>query len=245
MFARVYDRENNRYYKSVVYGMLNGGLSCIVLDPKDMCFKLVSHNRCVETIKNDTTGWLSFGWEHLLKLKELGKSRGEYFDIDYFHGFKDVINNIDFMASLLEKGKVRAEGFGIELRPMPRIEGWNYIRTQSDAYDFMKSFAGFHDSKLESIYYTLTENGEKRITAILDNHFWFGRAELIFEGVLAANIRPPMENQSLEIFEGSLIVNDDCTVFWADEVVKNGAPNDETTWIKAMDLRWRKKTNEE
>ena len=43
MLIRVFDRENNRYYKSIVYGVVNLLSDAIVLNPYTECFQLAHH----------------------------------------------------------------------------------------------------------------------------------------------------------------------------------------------------------
>ena len=43
MLIRVFDRENSRYYKSIVYGVVNHLSDAIVLNPYTDCFELSPH----------------------------------------------------------------------------------------------------------------------------------------------------------------------------------------------------------
>ena len=73
----------------------------------------------------------------------------------------------------------------ISVRSLSDTSEWNYILTQADADDFMKMFAGFHDSTLEKINYS-ESNSSTMVNAIFDNSGWFGIVELCFEGIQPA-----------------------------------------------------------
>ena len=115
---------------------------------------------------------------------------------------------------------------------------WNYIFTQSDADDFMKKFAGFHDSTLETINYSET-NGSVTANTVFDNSGWFGIVELCFEGIQMLKIMPATENYTRELFEASLIIENE-SVFWADSYMEKPDNSYEGSIIKALNLKWRK-----
>ena len=188
MFARVYDREQNRYYKSIVYALLDIGYNAkaIVYDPAADCFALVEYFdkkaddlRPQYEIISDTDQENRVCKENasLLKLKKYCREQGyDASALPYFNGYADVFENFSFLLALLRDKKVPADKVGIQRRGNSDDGEWNYIRTQADADDFMAQFVGFHDAVLEKMEYT--ETPYNRLTARFDNSGWYGVAEL-------------------------------------------------------------------
>ena len=67
MFVRVFDKANSRYYKSLVYGLVNRGYfeQAIVIDPYANCFRSVRYLERedplpgYEVIQEERTGWIT------------------------------------------------------------------------------------------------------------------------------------------------------------------------------------------
>lgn len=53
------------------------------------------------------------------------------------------------------------------------------------------------------------------------------------------NLRSAQENISREIYEGCLIVKEQC-IFWADDALKKEDLTYAGSYIKALNLKWRK-----
>ena len=257
MYARVYDREQNRYYKSIVYAILDIGYNskAIVYDSAANCFALVDYfdkkandlRPQYEIISDlDKDSWTYKEKAFLLKLKKYCREQGyDASALQCFYGYADVFENFSFLLSLLRDKKVPADNAGIQRRGNHDEGEWNYIRTQADADDFMKQFVYFHDAVLKKMEYT--EASYNRLTARFDNSGWYGVAELCFEGVLVCNLRPPTENHTGYIYSATLLVKDEC-IYWADDELgeeefdedENGHLNYCGSYIKALNLKWRK-----
>ena len=108
----------------------------------------------------------------------------------------------------------------------------------ADVDAFLDAFAGFHDSTLNKLIYEEFDNNTK-VTATFDNSTWYGIVELCFEGVLAINIRPSGENYFREIMDATLLIQDE-TVFWADQYMEQEDLAYDGSFIKALNLKWRK-----
>jgi hypothetical protein len=248
MFVRVYDKPNSRYYKSLVYGTIGEGwfLQYIVLNPMDNCFELVDYldkskepaQPLVEIIQRNNDDFKVYENALLLKYKHYCKKNGKSMDIERLWGYSDVCENFDFIADINENKAVSAAKYSIQLRQLSDKDEWNYIQTQEDSNEFMKLFAGFHDSVLDKLVYD-EEYGYTRVTAIFDNSGWYGIVELCFEGLLELNIRPTKENYDRYIYEGTMLVKNE-TVFWADGHLENVDLTYDGSYIKAMNLKWRK-----
>lgn len=146
--------------------------------------------------------------------------------------------DFDFMLRILSDRIVPKSDCSIQIREPNDTEQWTYIKTQSDADVFLKAFAGFHDSTLDKIQY-VEDYSERNLTITFDNSGWYGVAELCFEGLIAMNLRPAQENYSREIFSACLLVEDEC-IFWADVDLDKEDLNYEGSFVKALNLKWRK-----
>lgn len=248
MYARIYDKEQDRYYKSIVYCGINHGYyrQYVVLNPYTDCFELVDYldksnsdlKPLVEIIQYNHEEWRSYQNALLLKYKHYCKKNNKEVGIDFLLGYPDVCENHEFISSIIERKSVTRTESGIFIRNLSDANEWNYIQTQDEANEFMKLFAGFHDSTLEKLYYE-DEQGSTNVVVTFDNSGWYGIVELCFEGVLAINIRPAKENYSRDIYEGTLLIHDE-TVLWADWYMENEDLSFDGSYIKALNLKWRK-----
>lgn len=249
MFVRVFDKNKNLYYKSIVYATIGIGwfLQYIVLNPNTNTFDLIDYldksvspaKPLVETIQTDHSDFIVYKGAQILKYKHFCKANGiKSVDIKQMSGYPDVLDNYSFLADILINHSVALDAYNMSVRELSDCAEWNYVLTQADANHFMKNFVGFHDSTLEKINYAETE-GSVTANAIFDNSVWFGVAELCFEGVQMLKIMPTTENYNRELYEASLIVENE-SVFWADSYMEK--PNDlyEGSIIKALNLKWRK-----
>lgn len=249
MFVRVFDKNKNVYYKSIVYATVGIGwfLQYIVLNPNTKEFELVDYldksaspaKPLVERIQSDNSEFIVWKYAQILKYKHFCKTNGlNHVDVKQINGYPDVLENYAFLADILINRSVAIDAYNVSVRELSDVTEWNYILTQADADDFMKSFVSFHDSTLEKVNYFET-NGFATANAIFDNSGWFGVVELCFEGVQILKIMPAKENYCREFYEASLIVENE-SVFWADSYMEK--PNDlhEGNIIKALNLKWRK-----
>ncbi len=249
MFVRVFDKDKNTYYKSIVYSAIEIGwfLQYIVLNTNTNTFELIDYldkstkpaKPIIEIIQSDNSDFNTYEGSALLKYKHYCKNNGiEFANIKRIVGYPDVCENYAFLADVFAKKSVPVEDYNISIRELKDQEEWNYISTQSDADVFMKKFAGFHDSTLQTINYS--ENYDSvTANAIFDNSGWFGIVELCFEGVQMLKIMPATENYTRELSEASLIIENE-SVFWADSYMENVNTSYDGSIIKALNLKWRK-----
>lgn len=249
MFVRAFDKNTKTYYKSLVYGTLGIGwyLQYILYNPHTDSFQLVDYldksvspaEPLVEVIQADRDDFMVCAGARLLKYKYFCNLRGiPYVDLKRITGYPELCENHAFLSDILKNGSVPAGAYDIPLRNLPDADQWNYILTQGDADDFMRQFAGFHDSLLQELRYTESQDGSA-VCAVFDNRSWFGVAELCFEGVQLLKICPASQNYSREIFEASLIVENE-SIFWADAYMQTPDPAYEGSIIHALNLKWRK-----
>lgn len=248
MFVRVYDKKNNKYYKSIVYGVIDMGYNekSICLNPTTESFELIDYldkeekdlKPIYEIINQNEEKWTLYERSYLLKFKHYCKEHSYMEEIRKFCGYDEVFNDFDFMLRILRDRKVALKDTNITIRDNEDSHVWNYIKTQDDADYFMDVFVGFHDSVIEKALYE-EEYRQRSVTVTFDNSGWYGIAELCFEGVIAMNLRPPGENCSREIYGGCLLIKDEC-IYWADDCLKEEDMNYQGTFIKALNLKWRK-----
>ncbi len=249
MFVRVFDKQKNMYYKSMVYATVEIGwfLQYIVLNPHTHSFELVDYldkqfepaKPLVEIIQPNHQAFIVYSGTQMLKYKHYCKVNGyKFVDVKQMMGYPEVLENNAFLANILANHSVPFDAYNISARNIDDISEWNYILTQADADDFMKKFVGFHDSTLEKIIYS-ESNSATVVNAIFDNSGWIGVVELCFEGVQMLKIMPAAENYFREIFEASLIVDNE-SVFWADSYMEKPNISYEGSIIKALNLKWKK-----
>lgn len=246
MFVRVFDKDKNTYYKSLVYAIVSTDrcwfLQYIVLCPHTNTFELVDYcdesvtpaKPLVEIIQSDYSNFITYEGAVLLKYKHYcRKNRIEFTDVKRIVGYPDVCENYAFLADVFTKKSVSVEDYNISILELKDTAEWNYIFTQSDADEFMKSFAGFHDSALKKINY-LETNGLVTANVVFDNSGWFGVVELCFEGIQMLKITP-----TRGIYEASLIIENE-SVFWADSYMEKPDSSYGGSIIRALNLKWRK-----
>ncbi len=248
MFARVFDKASQKYFKSVIYCGINHGYyrQYVVRNPYTDRFELVDYldknggelTPLVEIIQAEHDGWIRYENAQLLKFQAYCKKHRKAMDVKFLWGYQDVCENFGFLAAIMEDKSVSVSGSDICIRDVPDRDVWNYIQTQDDVDSFMKSFAAFHDAVLERIGYE-ESYGETKVTATFDNSGWYGIVELCFEGVLAINLRPPKENYSREIYEATLRIQNE-TILWADWYMETEDLSHDGSYIKALNLKWRK-----
>lgn len=249
MFVRVFDKEQNRYYKSMVYATVGIGwfLQYIVLNPYTQSFELVDDldkqykpaKPLVEIIQPDHEEFVVYNGAQMLKYKHYCEANGcKFVEVKQIMGYPEILENNAFLAEILANHSVPFGAYHISKKSLCDTTEWNYILTQADAEDFMKKFVGFHDSTLEKIEY-YESNSSATANAIFDNSGWYGVVELCFEGVQTLKIVPAMGNYSRELFDASLIVENE-SIFWADSYMEK--PNDsyDGSIIRALSLKWRK-----
>lgn len=248
MFVRAIDKKRNQYYKSMVYGVINSGYyeQAILFNPLSSCFELIDYldketknlTPLYECINNNREEWVSYQNAYLLKLKKYFKENKEKFSIKCIQGYPEFVDDFAFIYKMISNKKVSLSDSTLKVKSNEDENEWNYIRTQSDANDFMKLFVGFHDSTLDKILYE--ENyGKKQLNIIFDNSGWFGIVELCFEGLSRMNLQPFVENYSREIYDATFRVIDE-TVYWADGETTPDNFQFNGTWIKALNCKWKK-----
>jgi len=251
MLVRVYDKEKNRYYRSIVYAVLGTGVfeKMIVLEPNESEFRLIDvfdktdkHNykRLCMTINPDTSSFATREKAYILKIKKhlnIG-NRALVENMEFFMGYEDVLENAELIASLLCGKTITASETDIKPRESEDGGIWNYIQTQKDADVFMELFAGFHDAYIRKITYEESAYPNIATVYAVFESCWYGTAELCFEAVSELHLHSPGELYTSEIYDATLLVNEE-RVFWADDYMEEENTDRCSSYIKALSLKWR------
>lgn len=234
MRVRVYNPEENRYFVSAVYGILNAGIhqKYIVLDPKDqmLCaapgFADPQHPNDRLPLVDEITFDRPAYWIHNMN----------------FHGLPKLAGA---PAKRLDRGeRIPAAGFTL---PVEHLPGWNYVESQADAEALLDKIFGFHDSILNRLNYTGggwvddEQNMHFERVHLLTMHFdsqWSDPIELVFEGLIDLHLAPAPENY-LDLIYGAELWMEDETLWLAIDSERDAPRDDSHDWVHALSLRWR------
>lgn len=154
MFVRSYDEVEKKYYKSIVYGLIDSEEHnyAILFNPYINCFELVLYRdykrkdseQLYECINSNTDDWVYYERTFLLKLKRYFKENKCKGEITRFGGYKEVFNNFEFMLKIFRDEKVLLEETSIRIRDNNDIDKWTYIRNQEDADEFSELIVNFN-----------------------------------------------------------------------------------------------------
>ncbi len=250
MYVRAVSSINNMIISSMVYATVNLGwytqyivynMSANSFELIDYLDKIPPHGRVmVQIIQPQTDGFEEYGHVKLLKIKKFCKENNlEMPEIKLLRGYPDVCENSAFICDIIANRVVPVDRYQIQLRNLPDVNEWQYIQTQEEAQEFMKLFAGFHDSNLVKLTYDESDECGIKVNVIFDNSCWFGVVELCFEGVQLLKIVPPKENYSSEILSATLYVDEE-GVFWADNYMEKPDIKYDGSIIRALSLKWKK-----
>ena len=263
MRVRVYDKEKGTYFKSEVYAIINSGYyeKLLVLTPESMGNYLKLYDYLDKTsdelpvlinsiISERPNDWIYLKSqsvdEQLDKYKGLLKSNIKFFE---YNGFSWLWDDTDSLVKLLngEAIPLRSSIFEENLYSDINNIEWHYIETQDDVNMLMKQTCFFHDSIINEINYvsgsfvdadkTMNLTNERKVTVKIDSQ-QCENIEMIFEGVTALNLRPPLDNYLGDIYEASVIVKD-ASVYFCDGESDQIDLNYPGTWIYAYSLKWR------
>lgn len=248
MFVRAYDVRARKYYKSMVYALVDEGvfqqavlyhpdLDSFVLQPRFCRDDEPSSRPLYEAIQSDRAGWAAARPEELTALHTAPAPDRPARPLAQLCGYPEVVGDAVFVQALLRTGFVPREHTVIRRRQPADGDRWTYIRTQADADALTERFAGFHDATLERLFYK-ESTGVRQLTVRFDNPSWYGTIDLCFEGLLALHLEPAGENFCRELMEGCLLVRDE-TAFWADAALTEPDPAGARSYIHALNLKWR------
>ena len=238
MRVRVYDKKTNTYFKSEVYAIINSRYyeKVLVLTPEYMgnCLRLYDYldkaDNELPVLINSITIERPCEWiymkshsvnEQLVRYKGLLESDIKFFE---YSGFSWLWNDTDSLIKLLHGESISLRGSIFEKNIYSNMKQteWKYIETEDDVNLFMKQTYSFHDSIIKEVNYVsgnfvdsdkiMNATNLRKVVLRVDSQ-QCSNIEMIFEGVTALNLRPPLDNYFGDIYEASIIVKDASVFF--------------------------------
>jgi len=268
MFVRVYDSQQNIYFKSEVYAIINTGWYekqlVVFSSGGDKYFKLFDYleksnpTAPVALISTIIPGSSVSSSEWMFKRSnDVDKKLNDYVglldtEIRFFEyrGYSWIYEDKILLTELLKGNAVSTKGYELQiLAPNAyQLEGWNYIETQEGVNFLLEQTSGFHDSVMKELSYVsgsyVDDNksmyctDSTRTVTIRFDSQWCNSIEMVFEGVTALNLRPSADNHFSFIYSASLFLRN-ATIFFCDEHMDDIDKTYEGTWIESYSLRWR------
>ena len=268
MFARVFDSQQNVYFKSEVYAIINAGWYekqlVVFLSGGTRYFKLFDYleksnptqpialiNTIIPSSSVSSSEWI------FKRSNVVDKTLDDYAgllsaDIRFveYRGYSWIYEDKILLTELLKGNAVSTKGYELQiLAPGAyQLEGWSYIETQEDVDFLLEQTSGFHDSVIKELSYVsgsyVDDNkamhctDSTRTVTIRFDSQWCNSIEMVFEGVTALNLRPSQDNYDSIIFSASLFLRN-ATIFFCDDGMDDVDKTYEGTWIESYSLRWR------
>jgi len=264
MRVRVYDKDTNNYFVSEVYAIINSGYyeKYLVLEEIDskryfrlfdyldksnngpifpVNINLINSNELPEPWVYKTEPDLKYFMDKL-------DTKDKYKSLYSFKGYSFIFEQKDLLIALFKGNKVNYEKImGNKKQICTKLNGWNFVESEKDIANLLETFGRFHDSVLRTLNYIsgsrkveqgmIVTDDIREVSMIFDSD-WSDSIEIVFEGVLALNLRPAKDNYTSELFSATIMLKDETILFYDDEV--NSEHKDyEGTWINALGMRWR------
>ncbi|MDR1003093.1 MAG: hypothetical protein LBL82_07490 [Oscillospiraceae bacterium] len=264
MKVRVYDKENNMYFKSQVFAKINAGWfeKQLVLVPSEdggylKFFDYLDKSEptncpvLINTITPDIPKeWIT------LKSPNSETQLADYVGLidrevkfSEFIGYPWIIENKDTVVKLLNGEAITYKGSIFDNKiSVSNDPEWNYIEIQNDIDYLMEKAHGFHDSVINGFNYTSGASVDskcvmypmakfKKIVMLIESQCC-KPIEMVFEGVVALNLRTPDDNYSADMFDASLFLKD-AMIYFSDCYLEDIDLTYDGTWLTAYSLRWR------
>lgn len=269
MRVRVYDKSDNTFYVSEVYGILNfrgdhyivgkqdaGIWRFRLVDYLDFSSEQVPYPVQVECIDcNALPGqeeWLCKTREELEEFNHILEQQLSLPRILRYSGYRFIWEDREMLIQLLLNKTVR-DGTGRAFKIQTKLPDWNYIESEPDIERLMEKFAGFHDSVIREVHYLsgdyvdgegmhLTPSCDKKIQFLFDSD-WSDSIEVVFEAVRLMQLVPPAENYLADLYDASIFVKNH-EIYFYDSSLKKIPDMYGGTWVKALGMRWRKRRTE-
>ena len=268
MQVRVYDEKTNTYFKSKVYAIINSGWyeKRLVIAPSESggYFKFFDYldksNPAMPKALINTISFDDFYMDSNLTYKktdDVDKQLDEYAkllksDIHFFEyrGYPWIYENKALLVKLLKGDCISVKEYEKQaLDPNDyKLDGWNYIETQQDIDFIFEQTFSFHDSVLKELNYIsgsyvdddntmFCTDSMKQISMRFGSQ-WCKPIEIVFEGVIALNLRPRADNYESCIYEASLFIQDE-TIFFFDSKINAADRFYDGTWVQSFRMRWK------
>ena len=268
MFVRVFDKQNNKYFKSEVYAVINGGWYekrlVVFLTDDGSYFKFFDYidksnpkepKVLIDSISSnkfsDTVEWIYKNEDCVEKrLKDYEEVLSDDIRFFEYRGYPWIYKDKALLTELLKGEAVSTKGYEHQLLPSSAhyVEGWHYVAKQKDIDFLLEQTSGFHDSVLKKLdYISGSYVDDKNQMYCMDSikqvimcfdSQWCPPIEMVFEGVVGLNLRPCLENQTSYLYDASLFEVNE-TIFFFDSQIDMIDRDYGGTWIEAYGLRWR------
>lgn len=264
MRVRVYDKETNNYFVSEVYAVINSGYyeKYLVVEETDnkRYFRMFDYlnksnngpnfpvNINIISANELCEPWVYKIETDLKYFIDKLDIKDKYKSIYSFRGYNFIYEQKDFLITIFKGNKVTYEEMmGNKSQICTKLTEWNYIESEKDIENIMETFGEFHDSVLKTLNYIsgsrkveegmIVIDSVRQVSMIFDSD-WSDSIEIVFEGVLALNLRPAKDNYSSELFSATIMLKDATILFYDGEVISE-QKNYEGTWLNALEVRWR------
>lgn len=261
MFVHAFDPTCRKYYTSVVYALVrvreDGAFApkdcdaaeeyTVLYNPLRACFEFVPrfdqtvrvfagiptlHRTVRYTIlQPDAADWIAASDRLIDRLNPAVKHK-----VLSITGYAGVADNLPFFIRLIRQGAVPAAEANIPLRYPDDALFWTYIQSQEDADALLSEYHSFHDAVIDRMLYEEADDRTFRLTLTLGCDA--AQIQLCFEGVMEMNLKTQIQWQR-EMAFGHILVSDAYTL-WMFNTRTEEAIDKDTTYIKALNLKWRK-----
>ena len=263
MIVRVYDRDDDSYFISEVYGIINMGYyeRYLVIDKRNnipilRLIDFLDKNNKIEqgmlsvNINVISNNFFSIEWivkkqEELVDIQEdtIDKEK----DIFYFRGYSFIYQNKEVLMRLMNKNAISINKFIGFKEVCTEYDDWNYIYTENDIRHIMEEFERFEDAVLVSANYIsgagrmnggiCAEDYIRQVEMIFDN-MCNKSIRIVFEGVLSFNLYPAEDNYCSDIYQATILRHKETIYFYTQEVKEIDEQNT-GTWINSLGMRWK------
>ncbi len=258
MRARVYNKTQNEYYISEVYGVFNIGGYCYIVDDLVQKDKVIFveylnfETECpykvnVEIIDYNPIVCGEWIEPTQIQMKSINKKIKNSKPLLFFNGYETMWESEQALIDLLENNIANKSDLGLE-GFTTKLDGWNYLESQEDIDYLMNEYKGFHDSVIKEISYIsgdyvdnagmcLSTIGSKKIKVIF-NSDWAKEIEIILLSPRVCHIAPGDENYTSDLYEASIFIKD-CVVYFYDSYIENIEDDYPDTYFKSLGFMWR------
>ncbi|MEE1219569.1 MAG: hypothetical protein U0L20_06575 [Ruminococcus sp.] len=258
MRVRVYNKIQNEYYISEVYGIINRNRYSYIVDDIAQKDKVI----LVEYLDFETKAPYKVNVEIIdynpiicsewieptqFQMSSINKKIKNSKPIMYFNGYKTMWDSEQALIDLLENNIVAKSNLGLK-NFTTKLDGWNYIESQEDIDYLMNEYKGFHDSVIKEISYisgdyvdnngmNLSTIGSKKIKVIF-NSLWAKEIEIILLSPRICHIAPGDENYLADLYDASIFIKD-CVVYFYDSCIDEVVDDYMDTYFKSLGFMWR------
>lgn len=259
MRARIYHKNEKKYYISEIYGILNCGINMYLADKIDDPETIIlveyldfsskpPYDVNIEKIDINSSSGFKWIFREKDEIECINHALGEPGRYHYFSGYDFIWEQKDALVELIKKRYIDKKKLN-SVSISTKLPDWNYIESREDIDFLMEQFGGFHDSVLKEFQYItgdyvsqdgcmhLCEAGKKQIRIVFESQ-WSKAIEMILLAPRHIQLVPPAENYLADLFDASIFIRD-CMVCFYDSYLQEIPKAYEGTYFAAMGMMWR------